>query len=47
MIVQHWITVRGFSFVSAFMEKYKQRNEKSTQKSKGLRKTLNVTSADN
>ena len=39
-IVEHYITVRGFSFASAFMEKYKQSIKKSTQKSKGLRKTL-------
>ena len=24
LIIQHWITVRGFSFVSGYMEKYKQ-----------------------
>lgn len=45
-IIQQWITVRGFSCVSGFMERYKQKNEKSTQKSKGLRKTLNTTSLD-
>ena len=28
MIVEHWITVRGFSFTSAFMEAYKQKNKK-------------------
>jgi hypothetical protein len=42
LIVQQWTTVRGFSFVSGFMEKYNQRNKKPTQKSKGLRKTLNT-----
>ena len=36
-IVRHYVTVCGFSFCSAFMEKYKQRAKKSTQKSKGLR----------
>ena len=45
-IIQQWITVRGFSCVSGFMERYEQKNEKSTQKSKGLRKTLNTTSLD-
>lgn len=40
MIVELWITVRGFSFTSAFMEAYKQKNRKTTQKSKGLRKNL-------
>ncbi len=41
MMIQHYITFRGFSFASAFIEKYKQSTKKSTQKSKGLRKTLN------
>lgn len=40
MIMQQYITVRGFSFVNGFMELYKQSNKKSTQKVKGLRKTL-------
>ena len=40
MIIEHYITVRGFSFASAFMEKFKQSTKKSTQKSKGLRKNL-------
>lgn len=40
-IVDHWITLRGFSFTSAFMEKYKQANKKPLQKTKALRKTLN------
>ena len=40
MVAEHWITIRGFSHCSAFMEMYKQRNYKTIQKSKGLRKTL-------
>ncbi len=44
LVVNHYITVRGFSFAKAFMEDYKQSMSKSTQKSKGLRKTLNTTS---
>ena len=40
MIVEHWVTVRGFSFTSAFMEKFKQSNKKTIQKTKGLRKTV-------
>lgn len=39
-LVEHWVTIRGFSFTSAFMEKYKQTHMKTLQKSKGLRKTL-------
>ena len=40
LIVDHWITVRGFSFASGFMENFKKSIKKSTQKSKGLRKKL-------
>jgi hypothetical protein len=40
MIVEHWITIRGFSAASAFIEIYKQQNKKTVQKSKGLRKGL-------
>ncbi len=40
MIVQHWITLRGFSFVASFMETFKRENKTTTQKSKGTRKTL-------
>ena len=38
IVIEHCI--RGFSFASAFMEKYKQEKQKTTQKSKGIRKTL-------
>ena len=37
-IIDHYITVRGFSFASGWMEKYKQAQKKGTQKSKGIRK---------
>ena len=40
MIVEHWVTVRGFSYAGAFIEKYKQRNKQTLEKSKGLRKKL-------
>ena len=40
MVVELWITIRGFGFTSSWMEQYKLRNKKSVQKSKGLRKTL-------
>ena len=39
-IVDHWITVRGFSYANAFLEKYKQASKKAVQKSKGLREQL-------
>ena len=40
MMVEHWITIRGFSHASALMEQYKQNQKKCLQKSKGLRKGL-------
>ena len=39
-IIHLWITIRGFSYASAWMEKYKNAKKVSTQKSKGLRKQL-------
>ena len=47
MVIQHYITIRGFSFANAFTEKYKQATKKSTQKSKGLRKKLDNSKCDN
>ena len=46
MIIEHWIVVRGFSFTSAFLERYKQTNKITVQKSKGLRKNLLSTHAE-
>lgn len=40
LIVEHWITVRGYSQASAFLEHYKQSIKVGIQKSKGLRKKL-------
>ena len=40
MLVTRWTTLRGFSFASALMEKYKQKACKNVQKSKGVRKQL-------
>ena len=39
-IIKLWVTIRGFSTVSAWMEEYKQTTKTNTQKYKGLRKTL-------
>lgn len=47
MVIQHWVTIRGFSYASAFVEKYKQKNKKTVQKSKGLRKNLINSNAAN
>lgn len=43
MLITHWVTIRGFSYASSFMETYKQEQRRTLQKSKGLRKTLNCT----
>jgi len=39
-IIKLWVTIRGFSFTSAWVELYKQQSKKSLQRSKGLRKAL-------
>ena len=41
MIVKQYVTVRGFSAAGAFIEKYKQNHQKTVQKKRALRKTLN------
>ena len=40
MIVNLWVTIRGFSFTSSWVEKYKITHRQSIQKSKGIRKQL-------
>ena len=45
MIVDLWITIRGFAFASSWVEKYKMASKKSTQKTKGIRKKLCATKA--
>ncbi len=40
MIVELWVTMRGFSYGSMWMEQHKQETKKTNQKSKGLRKNL-------
>lgn len=45
LIVEHYVTIRGFSFTKGFMEKYKQSRKKTTQKSKGLRKNVYCSSS--
>ena len=40
LIADQWITIRGFSSASAFIEMYKKENKKTCQKSMGLRKNL-------
>ena len=40
MMTDLWITIRGFSAVSGWLEQYKQAHTKTVQKSKGVRKQL-------
>ena len=40
LIVQLWVTIRGFSTAGAFIEQYKQVTKKCTKKSTNLRKGL-------
>lgn len=35
-IIDQYVTIRGFSFATGWMEKYKQAQKKCTQKSKGM-----------
>jgi len=39
-ILELFLTVRGFSYASAWLEKYKQRAKKGNQKAKSLRKKI-------
>ena len=39
-VVKMWVTMRGFSYASAWVEKFKTASAKSLQKSKGLRRKL-------
>ena len=43
LVVDLFLTIRGFSYASAWMEKYKAATAKTLQKSKGFRKTLVAT----
>ena len=40
MVIRQWVKVRGFSYASAWLEKYKVAQKQTTQKSKGVRKQL-------
>ena len=41
MLVDMWVTMRGFALTSKWMEEYKLEKEKALKKSKSLRKELN------
>lgn len=36
MIVNHWVKIQGFSYSSAWLEKFKTAEKKTTRKSKGI-----------
>ena len=40
MVIRQWVKVRGFSYASAWLEKYKVAQKQTTQKSKGVCKHL-------
>ena len=40
-IIELFVTIRGFSCASGWLEKYKQLSKKGIQKSKSLRKRIN------
>lgn len=40
MIIELWVTIRGFGYASGWLEHYKQSTKTSLQKSKGVRKKL-------
>lgn len=40
MVTRQWVKIRGFSYASAWLEKYKVGQKRTTQKSKGVRKQL-------
>ena len=40
MIINEWTKIRGFSYASTWVEKFKSEQRKTTQKRKGLRKQL-------
>ena len=40
MIVEHWVTLRGFSNAKSLLEKYKRKSRQGVQNSKGLRRKL-------
>ena len=43
-IVKLCVTIRGFAMVASWMEVYKNQENKNTQKSTGLRKSLSGVS---
>ena len=42
MVVDLYVTIRGFAFANAWVEQYKAATKTNLQKSKGLRKKINT-----
>ena len=40
MVARQWVKIRGFSYASAWLARYKVAQKQTTQKSKGVRKQL-------
>ena len=40
MVISEWVKIRGFSYASCWIEKYKSTQRKTLQMSKGVRKQL-------
>ena len=40
MFIELWVTIRGFSFVSGWIEVYNQEKKENLQRSKSLRKNI-------
>ena len=45
MIIELWTTIRGFAYVSSWIELYKQTSKKTIQRSKALRRNLQDSSS--
>ena len=45
-LVDMWVTMRGFALVSMWMEEYKRAKDKTVDKSKALRKELELEASE-
>ena len=45
MVIELWVTIRGFAFASSWIELHKQATKKTIQRSKALRRNVQTTSS--
>ena len=45
MVIELWVTIRGFAFASSWIELYKQASKKTIQRSKALRRNVQDSSS--